>query len=161
MHFIKAVSDISIIMYERTVALKYFPTGPEFSPKPSTSPPHLGSPGRKPPKSPPERKPVPILDAKRERNPVRDLSSYMESITLLRHSCEADLEFCVLCVLGSSALQRLELLLGSALAPSDHAEAHRRRLLRYRLQGQVARRRRHQDPESDRADAGAAAGLQE
>lgn len=64
-------------------------------------------------------------------------------------------------VLGSLALQRLKLLLGSALAPSNHAEAHRRRLLWHRLQGQVARRRGHQDSESDRADARAAAGLQE
>lgn len=53
--------------------VKASPTGPEFSPKPSTSPPHLGSPGRKPPKSPPERKPAPlILDGKKERNQVRD-----------------------------------------------------------------------------------------
>ncbi|KAK3514236.1 hypothetical protein QTP70_010411 [Hemibagrus guttatus] len=56
------------------------PMGPEFSPKPSTSPPHLGSPGRKPPKSPPERKPVPlILDGKKERNQrYRDSSYYWE-----------------------------------------------------------------------------------
>lgn len=59
------------------------------------------------------------------------------------------------------ALQRLKLLLGSALTPSDQAEAHRCRLLWHCLQGQVAWRCGHQDPESDGADAGAAAGFQE
>ncbi|TSR04288.1 Serine/threonine-protein kinase A-Raf [Bagarius yarrelli] len=56
------------------------PMGPESSPKPSTSPPHLGSPGRKPPKSPPERKPAHlILDGKKERNQrYRDSSYYWE-----------------------------------------------------------------------------------
>uniref|UniRef100_A0A4W4H4B1 non-specific serine/threonine protein kinase n=1 Tax=Electrophorus electricus TaxID=8005 RepID=A0A4W4H4B1_ELEEL len=56
--------------------------GPEPSPKPSTSPPHLGSPGRKPPKSPSdhkERKPSSSDDKKRvHRVGYRDSSYYWE-----------------------------------------------------------------------------------
>ncbi|XP_076855247.1 serine/threonine-protein kinase A-Raf [Brachyhypopomus gauderio] len=55
--------------------------GPEPSPKPSTSPPHLGSPGRKPPKSPSdhkERKPSSSDDKKRVHRGYRDSSYYWE-----------------------------------------------------------------------------------
>ncbi|XP_017307429.1 serine/threonine-protein kinase A-Raf isoform X1 [Ictalurus punctatus] len=75
-----AASVIEVRKLKPPEALKSnSPMGPEPSPKPSTSPPHLGSPGRKPPKSPPERKPAPILDGKRERNQrYRDSSYYWE-----------------------------------------------------------------------------------
>ncbi|XP_062873529.1 serine/threonine-protein kinase A-Raf [Trichomycterus rosablanca] len=54
------------------------PVGPESSPKPSTSPPHLGSPGRKPPKSPTERKPFPLDGGKKNPHRYRDSSYYWE-----------------------------------------------------------------------------------
>uniref|UniRef100_A0AAR2JHP5 non-specific serine/threonine protein kinase n=1 Tax=Pygocentrus nattereri TaxID=42514 RepID=A0AAR2JHP5_PYGNA len=57
------------------------PTGPEPSPKPSTSPPQLGSPGRRPPKSPSEhkeRKPSSSDEKKKHRVGYRDSSYYWE-----------------------------------------------------------------------------------
>uniref|UniRef100_A0A8C1UH31 non-specific serine/threonine protein kinase n=1 Tax=Cyprinus carpio TaxID=7962 RepID=A0A8C1UH31_CYPCA len=61
---------------------KLFTMGQESSPKPSTSPPHLGSPGRRPPKSPSEpkeRKQSSSDDKKKvHRGGYRDSSYYWE-----------------------------------------------------------------------------------
>uniref|UniRef100_A0AAY4DN67 non-specific serine/threonine protein kinase n=1 Tax=Denticeps clupeoides TaxID=299321 RepID=A0AAY4DN67_9TELE len=57
------------------------PLGPELSPKPSTSPPSLGSPGRRPPKSPSEhkeRKPQSSDEKKKVHRGFRDSSYYWE-----------------------------------------------------------------------------------
>ncbi|XP_012671408.1 serine/threonine-protein kinase A-Raf [Clupea harengus] len=63
-------------------AIKNSTMGPEPSPKPSTSPPSLGSPGRRPPKSPSEhkeRKPSSSDDKKKvHRGGYRDSSYYWE-----------------------------------------------------------------------------------
>ncbi|XP_041958176.1 serine/threonine-protein kinase A-Raf [Alosa sapidissima] len=63
-------------------AIKNSTMGPETSPKPSTSPPSMGSPGRRPPKSPSEhkeRKPSSSDDKKKvHRGGYRDSSYYWE-----------------------------------------------------------------------------------
>lgn len=137
----------------------FFDAGPEPSPKLSTSPPSsLGSPGRRPPKSPSEhkeRKPSSSDDKKK----VCDLFTrsftgelwWVSSITDAVRSCFFS---------APSGLQRLQLLLGGPPQRSHHSEEDRYGFLRDGLQGQVAWRRSGQDTQSDRADARAAAGLQ-
>uniref|UniRef100_A0A672LJ18 non-specific serine/threonine protein kinase n=1 Tax=Sinocyclocheilus grahami TaxID=75366 RepID=A0A672LJ18_SINGR len=66
---------------DRTRGSSMLSTGQESSPKPSTSPPHLGSPGRRPPKSPSEpkeRKQSSSDDKKKHRGGYRDSSYYWE-----------------------------------------------------------------------------------
>uniref|UniRef100_A0A673Y1U9 non-specific serine/threonine protein kinase n=1 Tax=Salmo trutta TaxID=8032 RepID=A0A673Y1U9_SALTR len=71
-HMVSTVGPYCIVLY----------TVPEPSPKPSTSPPSLGSPGRRPPKSPSEhkeRKPSSSDDKKKvHRGGYRDSSYYWE-----------------------------------------------------------------------------------
>uniref|UniRef100_A0A6Q2ZDW5 non-specific serine/threonine protein kinase n=1 Tax=Esox lucius TaxID=8010 RepID=A0A6Q2ZDW5_ESOLU len=73
------VSTVGPAAYLESVV---FCVGPEPSPKPSTSPPSLGSPGRRPPKSPSEhkeRKPSSSDDKKKvHRGGYRDSSYYWE-----------------------------------------------------------------------------------
>uniref|UniRef100_A0A8B9JUZ1 non-specific serine/threonine protein kinase n=1 Tax=Astyanax mexicanus TaxID=7994 RepID=A0A8B9JUZ1_ASTMX len=79
-HMVSTLSPgaAGIIEVRRTL----LPTGPEPSPKPSTSPPQLGSPGRRPPKSPSEhkeRKPSSSDEKKKvHRVGYRDSSYYWE-----------------------------------------------------------------------------------
>uniref|UniRef100_A0AAY5L1X0 non-specific serine/threonine protein kinase n=1 Tax=Esox lucius TaxID=8010 RepID=A0AAY5L1X0_ESOLU len=83
------VNDLFLTRYSFDISLPLaylesvvFCVGPEPSPKPSTSPPSLGSPGRRPPKSPSEhkeRKPSSSDDKKKvHRGGYRDSSYYWE-----------------------------------------------------------------------------------
>uniref|UniRef100_A0A3Q2XBS6 non-specific serine/threonine protein kinase n=1 Tax=Hippocampus comes TaxID=109280 RepID=A0A3Q2XBS6_HIPCM len=76
------VSTVSPAVTQKLGALPFLSAGPEPSPKPSTSPPSLGSPGRRPPKSPSEhkeRKPSSSDDKKKvHRGGYRDSSYYWE-----------------------------------------------------------------------------------
>uniref|UniRef100_A0AAY5L558 non-specific serine/threonine protein kinase n=1 Tax=Esox lucius TaxID=8010 RepID=A0AAY5L558_ESOLU len=77
-HMVSTVGPAGVTYLESVV----FCVGPEPSPKPSTSPPSLGSPGRRPPKSPSEhkeRKPSSSDDKKKvHRGGYRDSSYYWE-----------------------------------------------------------------------------------
>lgn len=142
--------------------------GPEPSPKPSTSPPSsLGSPGRRPPKSPSEHKERKPSLSDDKKKVVRDLwpSSHvgcplltrpekLSTAHLINFYSETNVQifsFSTLCLFVLAApggLQRLQLLLGGPLPRSHHSEENRRRVVRNRFQGQVARRRRHQNLKS-------------
>lgn len=138
--------------------------GPEPSPKPSTSPPSsLGSPGRRPPKSPSEHKERKPSLSDDKKKVVRDLwpSSHVlnfYSKTNVQIFSFSTLRLFVLAAPGR--LQRLQLLLGGPLPRSHHSEENRRRVVWNRFQGQVARRRRHQNLKSHWANAGTTASLQ-
>lgn len=128
--------------------------GPEPSPKLSTSPPaSLGSPGRRPPKSPSEHKERKPSSSDDKKKVVSVFSLPPSRLHLL-----SDLDRVV--SPAPRGLPRFQLLLGGPPEGGDHPEEDRYRFLRDRLQGQVARRRGGQDPQGDRADARAAAGLQ-
>ncbi|XP_062399159.1 serine/threonine-protein kinase A-Raf [Sardina pilchardus] len=79
-HMVSTVGPAGTSIIEE--AIKNSTMGPETSPKPSTSPPSLGSPGRRPPKSPSEhkeRKPSSSDDKKKvHRGGYRDSSYYWE-----------------------------------------------------------------------------------
>ncbi|XP_057208937.1 serine/threonine-protein kinase A-Raf [Triplophysa rosa] len=79
-HMISTLDPGAAVLMEEP--LKTSTIGPESSPKPSTSPPHLGSPGRRPPKSPSEpkeRKSSSSDDKKKvHRGGYRDSSYYWE-----------------------------------------------------------------------------------
>uniref|UniRef100_A0AAY4DNA6 non-specific serine/threonine protein kinase n=1 Tax=Denticeps clupeoides TaxID=299321 RepID=A0AAY4DNA6_9TELE len=81
----RSTSTPNVSMIIKELGYKYLnfvrPLGPELSPKPSTSPPSLGSPGRRPPKSPSEhkeRKPQSSDEKKKVHRGFRDSSYYWE-----------------------------------------------------------------------------------
>ncbi|XP_028851496.1 serine/threonine-protein kinase A-Raf isoform X2 [Denticeps clupeoides] len=79
-HRSTSTPNVSMIIKEEPVKMNNMP-GPELSPKPSTSPPSLGSPGRRPPKSPSEhkeRKPQSSDEKKKVHRGFRDSSYYWE-----------------------------------------------------------------------------------
>lgn len=162
--------------------------GPEPSPKPSTSPPSsLGSPGRRPPKSPSEhkeRKPSLSDDKKKvvcglwplvasapltwqSDKTLKDVVHQPTTTGALFNSTGFLLKFFsfftvhLFVLAAPRRIQRLQLLLGGPLQGSEHSEENRCWFLRHRFQGQVARRRCHQNLKGHWTHTGAAAGLQE
>ncbi|XP_024273695.1 serine/threonine-protein kinase A-Raf [Oncorhynchus nerka] len=81
-HMVSTVGPAGVSIIEDALKLQNNTMVPEPSPKPSTSPPSLGSPGRRPPKSPSEhkeRKPSSSDDKKKvHRGGYRDSSYYWE-----------------------------------------------------------------------------------
>ncbi|KAJ8005886.1 hypothetical protein DPEC_G00122560 [Dallia pectoralis] len=80
-HMVSTVGPAGVSIIEEALKMQNNTMGPEPSPKPSTSPPSLGSPGRRPPKSPSEhkeRKPSSSDDKKKLRVGYRDSSYYWE-----------------------------------------------------------------------------------
>uniref|UniRef100_A0A4W5M1N7 non-specific serine/threonine protein kinase n=1 Tax=Hucho hucho TaxID=62062 RepID=A0A4W5M1N7_9TELE len=81
-HMVSTVGPAGVSIIEEALKLQNNTMGPETSSKPSTSPPSLDSPGRRPPKSPSEhkeRKPSSSDDKKKvHRGGYRDSSYYWE-----------------------------------------------------------------------------------
>ncbi|XP_041691774.1 serine/threonine-protein kinase A-Raf-like isoform X2 [Coregonus clupeaformis] len=81
-HMVSTVGPAGVSIIEEALKIQNNTMGPEPSSKPSTSPPSLGSPGRRPPKSPSEhkeRKPSSSDDKKKvHRGGYRDSSYYWE-----------------------------------------------------------------------------------